>query len=62
MKIAFSDSMVSDLGRVPTFKGGVYLPLFPYQAWLSPIQTDWPAWSSTFCGLNIEAASLPASL
>ena len=37
------------------------LPLFPYQAFLSPIQTDWPACSSAIYGQNLETASLPAS-
>ena len=34
------------------------LPLFPYQAYLSPIQTDWPARSSAICGQNCKVTSL----
>ena len=35
------------------------LPLLPYQARLSPIQTDWPAYSSAIYGHDCEVVSLP---
>ena len=34
------------------------LPLFPCQAYLSPIQPNWPAIPSAICGQNLEAPSL----
>ena len=37
-----------------------YLPLFPYQAQLSCIQTNFPACSSAICGQNFELCSVPA--
>ena len=36
------------------------VPLFPYQAKFSPIQTAWPACPSAVWEQNLEADSLPA--
>ena len=38
------------------------LPLFFYQAKLSPIQTNLPACSNAICGQNLELCSIPASI